>query len=495
MPMTKPTSEQVTFLAAGSGASQRTVLDKLRDVVSVKDFGNDLATAITAIGATLVELVIDTPVTVSANATIPATMSVRVVRGGSITINNAITLTANGPFSAPIASVFTLVGTGSVVFGASAIEAAYPQWWGAVGDGATNCTTAIQASMDAYKTVHLIPGTYLITSALQFKSNGIQIIGSGMSGATTITRTGSGVAFENNQNATVTRLFCAISNLKIVASSAGANAVVDWRSMQFGRLTDLWIVGQSTAGCSCIRMDVATFGVTEATYNIVSGCYMGLCAYGIYIGDGANSNLFIGNRIQTSFSGGYGIFLSGTTAGAVSNNSIMSNGFEYPGAINTGIFVSQNTDQTLISGNRFESLANGVSVGATSNKNVNAAFASNYFSGCTNDINLTSSPTGSGNSYAIRASASISGTGATGPLVFYDVQFNIGGSKSATGTYAITFTDGNLPSTGYVINATSDQPNIVVTVKSTSGFTIETRNSAYVLTDAARLDVVVSHNR
>jgi hypothetical protein len=37
--MTKPTSEQVTFLAAGSGASQRTVLDKLRDFVSVKDFG------------------------------------------------------------------------------------------------------------------------------------------------------------------------------------------------------------------------------------------------------------------------------------------------------------------------------------------------------------------------------------------------------------------------------------------------------------------------
>ena len=149
----------------------------------------------------------------------------------------------------------------------------------------------------------------------------------------------------------------------------------------------------------------------------------------------------------------------------------------------------------MISGNRFESLANGVSVGATSNKNVNAAFASNYFSSCTNNINLTGSPTGSGNAYAIRASASISGTGAVGPLVFNDVQFNMGGSKSATGTYAITFTDGNLPSTGYVINATSDQPNNVVTAKSTSGLTIETRNSLYVLTDATRLDVVVSHNR
>ncbi len=39
MTMTKPTSEQVTFLASGAGASQRTVLNKLRDVVSVRDFG------------------------------------------------------------------------------------------------------------------------------------------------------------------------------------------------------------------------------------------------------------------------------------------------------------------------------------------------------------------------------------------------------------------------------------------------------------------------
>jgi len=40
MTMTKPTSEQVTFLAAGSGAVQRTALEKFRDVVSVKDFGS-----------------------------------------------------------------------------------------------------------------------------------------------------------------------------------------------------------------------------------------------------------------------------------------------------------------------------------------------------------------------------------------------------------------------------------------------------------------------
>ena len=39
MTMTKPTSEQVTFIAAGSGATQRNLVDKVREVVSVKDFG------------------------------------------------------------------------------------------------------------------------------------------------------------------------------------------------------------------------------------------------------------------------------------------------------------------------------------------------------------------------------------------------------------------------------------------------------------------------
>ena len=39
MPQTKPTIEQVTFLQAGTGATQRTALAKLRDTVSVKDFG------------------------------------------------------------------------------------------------------------------------------------------------------------------------------------------------------------------------------------------------------------------------------------------------------------------------------------------------------------------------------------------------------------------------------------------------------------------------
>lgn len=39
MTMTKPTSEQITFTAAGAGATLRNLVDKVRECVSVKDFG------------------------------------------------------------------------------------------------------------------------------------------------------------------------------------------------------------------------------------------------------------------------------------------------------------------------------------------------------------------------------------------------------------------------------------------------------------------------
>ena len=83
MPMTKPTSEQVTFLAAGSGATQRTALDKLRDVVSVKDFG--------AVG----DGVADDTAAIQAAVTYASSNNIRLMLGVSHLVSSSITVTGN----------------------------------------------------------------------------------------------------------------------------------------------------------------------------------------------------------------------------------------------------------------------------------------------------------------------------------------------------------------------------------------------------------------
>ena len=72
MTMTKPTSEQITNIAAGAGAVQRTVEEKFRDIVSVKDFG--------AVGDGVAD---DTAAFLAAIATIPARLSITIAPDGT----------------------------------------------------------------------------------------------------------------------------------------------------------------------------------------------------------------------------------------------------------------------------------------------------------------------------------------------------------------------------------------------------------------------------
>ena len=81
MPQTKPTSEQVTFLQAGTGATQRTALAKLRDTVSVKDFG--------AVGDGVAD---DTAAFLAAIATIPLLSSITVASDGTPNAATAATI-------------------------------------------------------------------------------------------------------------------------------------------------------------------------------------------------------------------------------------------------------------------------------------------------------------------------------------------------------------------------------------------------------------------
>lgn len=83
---------------------------------------------------------------VSADLTIAS--PVIAIKGASFAIATGKTLTINGAFSAGLYKVFTLTGTGTVVFG-NYVPKVYPEWWGAIGNNTTDDGTAINAAAES----------------------------------------------------------------------------------------------------------------------------------------------------------------------------------------------------------------------------------------------------------------------------------------------------------------------------------------------------------
>lgn len=93
-------SSLVGYLSAGVGAVATDVQSKLRQLRTSSDFP-DLATAIATYGSAKTKLMINSPVTVSADLTIPDNIDVRVEGLGLITVATGKRLYINGSFSAP----------------------------------------------------------------------------------------------------------------------------------------------------------------------------------------------------------------------------------------------------------------------------------------------------------------------------------------------------------------------------------------------------------
>jgi len=359
----------------------------------------------------------------------------------------------------------------------------------AIKDGTStfNCSTHIQSAMDTTKEIYFPNGTYSFAQQVFFKGDGITLSGENMK-LTRLVFTGTGPAIGNDLNTTVTRLFCGINNLLIASENNNGQQIVDWRSMQFGRIKNVWVFGPNNIGSICIRMD-AIWSVTECTYNIVHGCYFNSMETGIAVGDGGNSNIFQANRFQPSFSGGSGVVFSGTVAGRVSNNTLIANGFEYPGAVTNGINVFQNCDGIVGTGNRFESMLNGVIVGATGNTNVRINRSNNYFESCTANVNISTGSLAA--AFDIRAAASCAGSGS---LTFNGAISNLNASRTSVGTYEFTFVV-SMPDAGYVVSFSGLTAQMLLTSKTSTGFTVLTRDNAGAQVDSSLFDVTVSHNR
>lgn len=92
--------------------------------------------------------------------TVPANVSLEFTDGAIIT-TTGYTLAVSGPITAGRYKIFT--GTGTV----TCTGTVYPEWWGAVGDDSTSCSTAINAATaSGAKKVEFSDGTYRIDAKI-----------------------------------------------------------------------------------------------------------------------------------------------------------------------------------------------------------------------------------------------------------------------------------------------------------------------------------------
>jgi len=161
--------------------------------------------------------------------------------GATLAVDTGVTVTINGGLAPTNHKIFTLTGTGLVVFGAGAVDYVLAQWWGAIGDDSTDCyqafTDAIDALPAAAGMLYIPAGIYRVSASITNipgdlfgkAENGTRIMGAGTS--TVIRYMGTsgycfeiGAAMDDDFTTNLTVMYCVISNLRIQATSLTAAA-------------------------------------------------------------------------------------------------------------------------------------------------------------------------------------------------------------------------------------------------------------------------------
>lgn len=281
--------------------------------------------AVASVGATQRKLIISNVQTLTANLTIPATLELEIVKGGSITKASTYTLTINGNFSAGRYQVFSGFNAGDVTFGT--IKDVYPEWWGIDGtadDVEINCAIAslVNASYDG-GTVYLVGTAYATSGSIAMRS-GISVLGLGRT-STIITYSGNGSAITLT-NVDVNIYGTELSRVTIITTDLAANAIRIIAPFRRAILRDLDVVGvDSTAHTGTgILLDASGGGWIGGVE--IANCYILLYKYGIYFKGGLTSDdqismvsmkdVWLIGRSSGITSGSAGIYMNSTCSGS-----------------------------------------------------------------------------------------------------------------------------------------------------------------------------------
>jgi len=150
-------------------ATQMTVAGAAND--GVTDDSSAFAATLATIGATSANLQISAPMLLNANTTIPANVQLTFIGAGLIKPGTSKTITINGAITAGAWKIFDTSNSGALINGALRNDRVYAEWFGAIADGTTDSTTAINSALVLAHAasdipVQLLAGTYVVTSTL-----------------------------------------------------------------------------------------------------------------------------------------------------------------------------------------------------------------------------------------------------------------------------------------------------------------------------------------
>lgn len=317
------------------------------DVLMVYGGGTDYTSttinnAIAALSTTPIDLLFATGTwNITANVTIPATMNVIIPAGCTFNISAGITLTINGFVFTSNAVINS--GTGTITYGKDLLNPPYyklladetsagvtpinyyyewghPFRYGAAGDGVTDDTTALQASIDYLSYINgkgswprknfVITSPLTISDPLALDGNMCQIFQSTADTDGLVVDKGTAVLATNLQNTLV------IENI-IMGTEAGTGNAFVFRNMNESNVRNLFVpyvgdIGFRFQGCiltlveHCyvgdgLRAEPGFFksaGLTSSTTGFITESYNGT---------GSNDNTFLRCTATNSTSRGFNI--------------------------------------------------------------------------------------------------------------------------------------------------------------------------------------------
>lgn len=106
---------------------------------------------------------------IAGNVTVPSGVTIEFRQGGLLSVDNGITFAIAEGASVEAGQYQIMSGAGTLTLGAGVCDYTLPQWWGAVSDGSTDDTAAIEAAITAAQAVgtcYIPSGTYAIDSTI-----------------------------------------------------------------------------------------------------------------------------------------------------------------------------------------------------------------------------------------------------------------------------------------------------------------------------------------